>query len=209
VSHRGGTGSWYDPRVVSAAKAGQRSPAEPASDDADLIQRVQCGDASAMGSIYDRHGPSLFALAIRMLGAEREAEDLLHDVFLEAWEHAREYDRSKGSLHTWLAVRLRSRALDRLGRAEARRTRSLEEAAESMRNLPDSAHNAVEGLAVRRALERLEENVRRVLELSYFDDLTAREIAEREGVPLGTVKSRLARGFRALEALFGVEGRGA
>ncbi len=200
--------SWYDRRVVSAAKAGQRLPAEPVADDAELIHRVQCGDANAMGSIYDRHGSSLFALAIRMLGAEREAEDLLHDVFLEAWEHAREYDPSKGSLHTWLAVRLRSRALDRLGRAEARRTRSLEESAESVRNLPDGAQSAVDGLAVRRALERLEANVRRVLELSYFDDLTAREIAERDGVPLGTVKSRLARGLSALEALFGVEGKG-
>jgi RNA polymerase sigma-70 factor, ECF subfamily len=194
--------------VVLPAKAAMRAPPLPAEDDAELIERIQRGDSRAMGSVYDRHGPSLFALALRMLGREREAEDLLHDVFLEAWQHARDYDRTKGSLHTWLAVRLRSRALDRLGRAEARHTRSLEESAESVRVLPDGALNAVDGLAVRRALERLETNVRRVLELSYFDGLTAREIAEREAVPLGTVKSRLARGLSALEALFDVKGNG-
>lgn len=157
-----------------------------------------------MGAVYDRHGPSLFALAMRMLSREREAEDLLHDVFLEAWQHAREYDRTKGSVHTWLAVRLRSRALDRLGRAETRHTSSLDDCPESTSPFPD----ADDGLSVRRALERLEANVRRVLELGYFEGLTAREIAEREAIPLGTVKSRQARGLLALEALFDVENNG-
>jgi RNA polymerase sigma-70 factor (ECF subfamily) len=130
----------------------------------------------------------------------------LQDVFLEAWQHAGDYDRTKASVQTWLAVRLRSRALDRLGRAEARRTRPLDESAELVRALPDgAAASAVDGLAVRRALERLEANVRSVLERSYYDGLTAREIAEQDGVPLGTVKSRLARGLDALEALFVTE----
>src|SRR5688572_21196913 len=97
---------WYAGSVASPVKAGL--PAPPATEsDAELIERVRQGDPHAMGSLYDRHAPSLFALARRMLGAEREAEDLLHDVFLEAWEHARDYDRTKASVQTWLAVRLR------------------------------------------------------------------------------------------------------
>jgi RNA polymerase sigma-70 factor (ECF subfamily) len=191
--------SWYGARVASPAKAERTSP-EPGTD-AELIARIQSGDTEAMGTVYDRHAPSLYAVAVRMLGAEREAEDLLHDVFLEAWQHAREFDPSKGSVYTWLIVRLRSRALDRLGRAEARRARSLEEAPEMPHLALDGSASAVDGIAVRRALSQVDVNVRQVLELTFFDGFTAREIAEQLAVPVGTVKSRLARGLGALEAL--------
>jgi RNA polymerase sigma-70 factor, ECF subfamily len=154
-----------------------------------------------MGSLYDRHAPSLFALGLRMLGEPREAEDLLHDVFLEAWQSARQYDPKKASVATWLRVRLRSRALDRLNRAELRHTRSLQESPAAFELAFETSPSEVDGIAVRRALDGVEANVRRVLELTFFDGLTAREIAELAGVPVGTVKSRLARGLDALEAL--------
>lgn len=201
MSRRVDSAPCYRSWVASPAKAGHGSPPTTLEDDAQLIGRIRGGDTAAMGVVYDRHAPGLFAIALRMLGAVREAEDLLHDVFLEAWQHVREYDRSKGSVHTWLVVRLRSRALDRLGRAEARRTRSLEESAESAELSLDASSNVVDGIAVRGALTRLEADVRKVLELTYFDGLTAREIAEQMAVPVGTVRSRLARGLTALEAL--------
>jgi RNA polymerase sigma-70 factor (ECF subfamily) len=186
--------------VASPAKAELSAPS-PVDDDGALIARIQRGDTEAMGIVYDRHAPSLFSLAVRILGTEREAEDLLHDVFLEAWQHVREYDPLKASVYTWLAVRLRSRALDRLGRAEARRTRSLEDTSEMPVVALDGSARALDGIAVRRALDQVEANVRKVLELTYFDGFTAREIAEQMAVPVGTVKSRLARGLSALEAL--------
>ena len=185
--------------MASPAKAERTSPL--LADDAELIDRIKSGDTEAMGMVYDRHAPSLYALAVRILGAEREAEDLLHDVMLEAWQHVGEYDSLKGSVHTWLIVRLRSRAFDRLGRAEARRTRSLEEAPETAGLALDGSTSALDGIAVRRALDQVEANVRQVLELTFFDGFTAREIAEQTAVPVGTVKSRLARGLHALEAL--------
>jgi RNA polymerase sigma-70 factor, ECF subfamily len=186
--------------VASPAPAELSAPS-PADDDGALIARSQRGDTEAMGMVYDRHAPSLFSLAVRILGTEREAEDLLHDVFLEAWQHVREYDPLKASVHTWLAVRLRSRALDRLGRAEARKTRSLEDTSEMPVVALDGSARALDGIAVRRALDQVEANVRKVLELTYFDGFTAREIAEQMAVPVGTVKSRLARGLSALQAL--------
>jgi RNA polymerase sigma-70 factor (ECF subfamily) len=169
------------------------------------------GDGSALGSLYDRHAPALLAVAMRMLGAAREAQDVVHDVFLEAWEHAREYDRERASVRTWLLVRLRSRALDRLGRAESTRAHSLEDAGDAVTawtaRVATSSSEAVDALAVRQALEKIPEDARRVLSLAYFDGLTAREIAERLGVPTGTVKSRRARGLATLAALLGLEGR--
>jgi RNA polymerase sigma-70 factor, ECF subfamily len=201
VSRRTDGDSWYGARVASPANAERTSPQPGADSDAELIALIQSGDKEALGTVYDRHAPSLYAVAVRMLGAEREAEDLLHDVFLEAWQHAREYDPSKGSVYTWLIVRLRSRALDRLGRAEARRARSLEETPESLDLALDGSAGALDGIAVRRALGQVDANVRQVLELTFFDGFTAREIAEQLAVPVGTVKSRLARGLNALEAL--------
>jgi RNA polymerase sigma-70 factor (ECF subfamily) len=175
-----------------------------AEDDRSLVEQIRRGDRASLGALYDRHAPALLATGIRMLGVEREAQDLLHDVFLEAWEHAREYDAARGSVRTWLLVRLRSRALDRLGRAERTRSRSLEglagNAAEAELESPE-VPEALDGIAVRQALSRIDDDVRDVLELTYFRGLTAREIGARLGVPVGTVKSRLARGLGVLERL--------
>jgi RNA polymerase sigma-70 factor, ECF subfamily len=204
VSRRGDGDSWYGARVASPAKAELSTPS-PVDEDGALIARIRGGDTEAMGMIYDRHAPSLFSLAVRVLGAEREAEDLLHDVFLEAWQHVGEYDPLKASVRTWLAVRLRSRAIDRLGRADARRTRSLEDSPEVPVAALDGSARLLDGIAVRRAFDQMEAGVRQVLELTYFDGFTAKEIAEQMAVPVGTVKSRLARGLSALEALLSKE----
>jgi RNA polymerase sigma-70 factor (ECF subfamily) len=174
--------------------------------DAALMARAASGEAGAFAELYDRHAPTLLATAVRMLG-EREASDLLHDVFLEAWSHVSDYNASRGSVRTWLLVRLRSRALDRLGGVAWSRTESLDACTERSA-LPDASaaqHPSVDGIAVRAALERLGVDVREALELSYFGGLTMREIAERSGVPLGTVKSRIARGLAALSSLLDVE----
>jgi RNA polymerase sigma-70 factor (ECF subfamily) len=151
----------------------------------------------------------LLATAIKMLGAEREAQDLLHDVFLEAWEHACEYDGARGSVRTWLLVRLRSRALDRLGRAESRLGRSLDDVDADR---PDVATRrttpalSVDSLAIRQALGRLDDATRDALTLTYFQGFSAREIGERLNIPVGTVKSRIARGLACLEAAMNFEG---
>ena len=77
---------------------------------------MAAGDRDALGALYDLHAPMLLGLAKRMLGSQAAAEDLLHDVFLEVWHHAAEYDPARGAVRAWLIVRTRSRALDRLGR---------------------------------------------------------------------------------------------
>jgi RNA polymerase sigma-70 factor (ECF subfamily) len=154
------------------------------------------GDADAFAEIYDRHASAALALADRILRSRTEAQDLLQDVFLEAWEHVREYDASRAGVRTWLFVRMRSRALDRLGRATRRDAgaRSVSARAADATQVP-----AERGLAVRQALAALDVDVRAALEASYFEGMTANEIAERVGIPVGTVKSRLARGLATLE----------
>jgi RNA polymerase sigma-70 factor, ECF subfamily len=167
-----------------------------------LARRAREGDRGAFGEIYDRFAPLLLGVAARILGDRREAHDLVHDVFLEAWQHIREYDVERGSLRTWLLLRLRSRALDRLGRAEGRYHQPLDDLRQFEGSPSPVRISAVDEFAVRRALSQLETDVREVLECTYFGGLTAREIAERSGIPVGTVKSRLARGLAALQAVF-------
>jgi RNA polymerase sigma-70 factor (ECF subfamily) len=166
------------------------------------MQRSAQGDVEAFAQIYDRHAGRLLALSQRMSLGTSEAQDLLHDVFLEAWQAVREYDPERASVRTWLLVRARSRALDRLGRNAREQTvrRSLppDNAASPARAAPPHAERQI---AVREALDSLEPGVRETLELTYFAGLTAVEIAERMRVPLGTVKSRLARGLLLLESM--------
>jgi RNA polymerase sigma-70 factor, ECF subfamily len=167
-------------------------------DDVRLVARMAAGDRTALAELYDRHSPMLTSFAKRILGAPHEAADVLHDVFLEAWEQASAYDPERAPVRTWLAVRLRSRALDRLSSARARRTVQLDDAEggrlDSLATTP-----APESLGVRHALDRIPHDTREVLELTYFLGLTATEIAARLDVPIGTVKSRRARGLQLLE----------
>ena len=172
--------------------------------DSELMQRAAQGDPAAFAEIYDRHASGLLALAQRMLPRSEEALDLLHDVFLEAWQHVREYDATRSAPRTWLIIRLRSRALDR--RARAARGASMAEQLEAVPEL--RAQSLVPAPVVTdrqrevvRALSDLDQDVRRVLELTYFDGMTAVEISERDGTAIGTVRSRLARGLAQLRAL--------
>ena len=173
----------------------------PDDEDAALVTAMAAGDRAGLARLYDRYAPTLLAVGMRMLGGRREAEDLVHDVFLEAWRRADGYDRARGTVRAWLLVRLRSRALDRhraalnapvtldgTGRLEERAAES-----EDPTLAPDRA-------AVRRALATLSSEQRTVLELGYFEGLSASEIAVRTGAPIGTVKSRVATALAKLRA---------
>jgi RNA polymerase sigma-70 factor, ECF subfamily len=168
------------------------------SAEASLVAAVAAGDREALGALYDLHAPVLMGLARRMLGTPTAAEDLLHDVFLEVWQHAAEYAPARGSVRAWLIVRARSRALDRLGR-QGREARVVERvSSEADPAVAPGAAAAIDGAQLRRRLVDLDSELRAVLELGYFEGLSSSEMAERLGIPIGTVKSRVARALGAL-----------
>jgi len=182
----------------NTAYAAPSSALEPGDDD--LIARARVGQVEAFAELYDRHAPRVLAAARRILGPGHasEAEDLLHDVFLESWLSVRDYDPARASFLTWLLVRTRSRAADRFARRSRERQaqiRLFERELESP--LPLSA--AESALATRTALEGLELPLRTPLELMYLAGLTAPEISAQTGVAEGTVRSRVARGLLKLE----------
>ncbi len=175
-----------------------------------LIAQISSGDTGALATLYDRHGPKMLGLAVRILRNRTDAEDLVHDVFLEAWKRVKTYDARRGSVQSWLLLRLRSRAIDRLRRLAMARAHGMfgnavETKSVSVRN---NAVSASDHVIVLRALQKLSEEQRLVVELSYFEGLTYKEIAERCGVPVGTVKSRLSAAIGKLRKYLNpVEGR--
>jgi RNA polymerase sigma-70 factor (ECF subfamily) len=94
---------------------------EDAEKDATLVQAMAEGDPSALAALYERHAGLLLGLAMRIVKERREAEDLLHDVFLEAYRAAKDFDPRRGKARTWLAIRMRSRALDMMKSARVSR----------------------------------------------------------------------------------------
>lgn len=188
---------------------GASGPAPLARDDAELLAAMTRGDSDALGDLHDRYCGLLLATAVRILGNPREAEDLVHDVLMEVWQKCADYDPGRGSVRTWLLVRLRSRALDRCRRAGRLRTETLEDRALDDRPAAgDEPGQSLDHDRVRRALAELPAPQRLALELAYFDGLSASEIAERLAVPIGTVKSRTAAGLAKLRAALHADDRG-
>ncbi len=158
------------------------------------------GDRDALAELYDRHAPSLLALGVRILGNRREAEDVVHDVFVEAWKRATEYDPERGRVKTWLMLRMRCRCIDRVKSAGYSRSRPLPADGDIGGGDTDDAESSPDVNRVREALASLPEDQRTVLMLGYFEGLSSSEIADRLGIPMGTVKSRVASAMAKLRA---------
>ncbi len=171
-------------------------------DDVLLVRAVAGGDRDALARLYDRYASVLLALALRILRDRREAEDLLHDVFLEVWRSAKDYDLTRGRVRTWLIIRMRSRALDVTKSARVSRRSGDAEVIERVAAESDVA-GSPDRQRVRAALAELGDDQRQVLELAYFEGQSCSEIAERVGIPVGTVKSRLAAALGKLRQTLG------
>ncbi len=186
--------------MLMPVRADEQGPGQLAAtlDDAELLAALVRGEREALGHLYDRHAGLLLALGVRILGDRAPAEDLLHDVVLEAWHRARDFDPTRGSVRAWLITRMRSRALDR--RAAAARQARL---ADQVGRAADP--HAADGLAtrpdrdrIRQQLAGLPPELTEVVDLAYFDGLSCSDIALRAGIPIGTVKSRMARALAIL-----------
>lgn len=190
---------------AAAAQAAHRSHAgaAPALDreaGEQLLRAIQGGDRQALARLYTCYAPALRSAALCLLGDPAQAEDLLHDVFFEAWRCAQSYDSARAGVFTWLLVRLRSRAIDQL-RSAARRRRLARRARQHTRpyeRFGDSPEDRYLTLALGRDLARLPSAQRQLLDLTYLQDLPLAEVAAELGCPIGTVKSRLHRLLRSL-----------
>ena len=174
-----------------------------------LIQQVAKQDRDAFSQLYDRFSTLVFTLAMRMLKARSDAEDLLQEVFVQVWRQAENYSAERGSPEAWIINIARSRAIDKI-RSIRRMQKSFvltddPARAESPENVESSAAESETRLTMNSALANLPDPQRKVLELAYFDGLTQNEIADRLAEPLGTVKTRMRSGIQKLREILGTQ----
>ena len=172
--------------------------------DTGVIERFRTGDPDAIGAVYREYGGLVYAVAHRVLGDRTLAEDATQQAFVQAWRGARSFDPSR-ELGPWLATIARRVAID-VHRREARRAhQSLDEVTSdpALVTLPESVEGAYEAWEVRRALDDLPAEEQEVVRLQHLEGLSQSEVAQRLGVPVGTVKSRSFRAHRHLAARLG------
>src|SRR5438105_7462386 len=164
--------------------------------DEELMQLVGGGDPSAFEVIYERHSTAVFSLAYRICGVRATAEEVAQEAFLAIWRSGARYDRTRGSVRTWLLGVVHHRAIDTLRRNTAHdRRRAADEQAADWIEAPERTDVEVarreEARSVRVLIDELPAEQRRVVELAYFGGFTHEQIAQMLGAPLGTVKGRM------------------
>jgi RNA polymerase sigma-70 factor (ECF subfamily) len=172
------------------------------SDEA-VVALVARADDDALAALYDRFGRVAYSLALKVLRDQALAQDAVQDAFLTAWRTAAGYDPARAKPSTWLLTLVHRRAIDIVRREERRRTDPLED------DTPQPLAEATEDEAaireqrqlVQHALRQLPDEQREALELAYYGGFSQSELADRLGLPLGTIKSRMFTGLTRLRGL--------
>jgi RNA polymerase sigma-70 factor, ECF subfamily len=191
-------------RPRRSARAGAPSQLGGLADD-ELMQLARRGDARAFELIYDRHSTAAFSLAYRMCGSTTAAEDVTQEAFLAMWRQGGRYDRTRGSVRTWVLGIVHNRAIDALRRSEVRSRRqagdqALAERLEAPERTEIEAARRQQAASLRGLIEQLPDEQSKVIELAYFGGFTSSEIARMLDAPLGTVKGRMRLALRKLRA---------
>jgi RNA polymerase sigma factor (sigma-70 family) len=185
--------------------------AEPAdARDEDLVLRLGAGDEQAFRELFGRYAEVANALAFRLVRQAQVAEEIVQEAFLAVWRNPDRYDSAKGSVRSWLMGTVHHRAVDAVRREQAQRRRAEQAAGLGPGIVEDPVDDVLAAIdlprerrLVRSALGELPEEQREVIQRMYFDGLSQSQIAERTGIPLGTVKSRTLLAMRRLRAHLG------
>lgn len=176
---------------------------EHLSDEA-LVALAARSDDDALGELYDRFGRVAYGLAVRVLRDPTLAQDAVQEAFLALWRTAGSFDPARGRAQTWLLTLVHRRAVDLVRREDRRRAGPLDDAPiESGESTDEEAWLRDRRRVVQTALAKLPDEQREALELAYYGGFTQSELADRLGVPLGTIKSRMFAGLARLRDLVG------
>src|SRR5215213_9028918 len=171
--------------------------------DEDLMQLVRRAQAPAFEVVYERHATAAFSLAYRIVGTRNGAEDVSQEAFLSIWRSGARYDRSRGSVRTWVLGIVHHRAIDHLRRSAVHDKRrasdeGMEERFEARERTDVEVARREEAETVRSAMGSLPAEQSQVIELAYFGGFTHTEIAEMLETPIGTIKGRMRLGLNKM-----------
>jgi RNA polymerase sigma-70 factor, ECF subfamily len=172
-----------------------------AENDEALLARVAEADAAAFEVLYARYSRPAYSVALGMLRDVVRAQEVTQDVFLAIWRGAREFDPARGSARTWILSVAHHKSVDAVRRSRRSPTVPLSETMTGDVDVIEEAQARVDAGHVRRALEALSVEQRAALVLAYYGGYTQQEIAQRLGVPLGTIKTRMRDGLLRLRTV--------
>ena len=168
----------------------------------EALVRTGTEDRAAFRQLYDLTSAKLFGVVLRICGDRQAAEDVLHDVYLTVWRRAGAFEPGRASPITWLATIARNRAIDWRRAQGGRQFAPVDEIAELADQAPlasEVLEQKGEAARLHGCLQALEERQRGAIRTAFFDGVTYAELAERQGVPLGTMKSWVRRGLAGLK----------
>lgn len=175
------------------------------------MAEVQAGDKKSLGKLYNRYNRILFGMIYKVLRNREESEDLLQEVFVQAWEKAEQYDPTRGTVYSFLVTMTRNKAIDRTRSKAYKNSRKDDHVINDddfSLNLSHNSPNPEEDMElheravkVREALGSLNKKEREVLYISYFHGLSQTEISDKINIPLGTVKYRMRQGMIKLREM--------
>ncbi len=172
---------------------------EPEITDEQLLRLIAQGSEVALTILYKRFKDRVYSLSWRILFDQNGVEETVQDVFVKIWQRAGDFSLVKGSVSSWLIAIAHHTAIDALRHREHRATVNLEDGElESKAITEDRSSLMLERAAIERALSKLELSDRKLIQASYFEGLTQTQIALREHIPLGTVKTRMRGIFAQL-----------
>jgi RNA polymerase sigma factor (sigma-70 family) len=178
--------------------------------DEELLRRVGDGDDQAFRELFGRYAAVAHALAFRLVRQAQVAEEIVQEAFLAVWRNPDRYDGARGSVRSWLMGTVHHRAVDAVRREQAQRRRAEQAAGLGPGIVEDPIDDVLAAIdvprerkLVRSALRELPKEQREVIQRMYFEGLSQSQIAERTGLPLGTVKSRTLLAMRRLRAYLG------
>ena len=179
-----------------------------------LIKRVANGDTAALELLYEQYAPAVMGLAVKMLGDQATAEEVVQETFWRVWRNADSFSARQGSFSSWLFGITRNLSIDTWRRGKVRpqpvineqEQQQLENRPDPEANVDESAWTAIKHGQVRQALNALPQAQRQVVELAFFGSMTRQEIAEAIGAPLGTVHTRARLGLQKLRELLQEQG---
>lgn len=195
-----------DAKVTSRLPATVPALAPGEASDIDLMRSIQAGDSEALSQLYDRYSGILKALTLRVIHNEAEADDLLQEIFMEIWNHAKNFSAQKGKPLGWMVTLARRRAIDGLRKKQAYARAGERLQAETEQQPEAWVHNATAEeidfadtrVLVRQVISSLPPAQQQAIELAFFRGMSQREIAADTNTPLGTVKTRLELGLKKI-----------
>ena len=174
-----------------------------AYNDQELVSLLKARDTLSFNYLYTRYAGFLYHNVLQVVRDRHMAEEVLQEVFVKIWRNIGSYDESKGKLFTWLLHVARNSAIDRVRTKatyqKSRKNCDLDDNIPIEKNSRSFPAN-LDYIGVKEMLWKLLPKYRILIELAYLQGYTHQGIAERESLPLGTVKSRIRTGLLQLRA---------